>query len=151
MTTSATIRSAWNSAIWTNTSITAMTEKIYNFEVLQLSTKETARLRFNQEINFFTYTVTRASRIRPMSQIEQKFDVDITRYLQADVAGDNYTQLLNDFETLDALVLSGLTSSWSSTVDFYRTQDGPPSVTLQEIEGVPVWVGRYKYTGFKNI
>lgn len=151
MATSTSIRSAWATGIFANSSITAMTDKIYNFEVLELSTKETARLRFEQEINFFIYLTTRAQRIRAMGQIEQVFTVEVRRYLEADVAGLNYTKLIDNFETLDALVLSGLTSTWSNTVDFYKTQDGPPEVRLEEIEGVKVWLLTYKYFGFKNI
>lgn len=151
MATSTSIRSAWATGIFANSSITAMTDKIYNFEVLELSTKETARLRFEQEINFFIYLTTRAQRIRAMGQIEQVFSVEVRRYLEADVAGLNYTKLIDNFETLDALVLSGLTSTWSNTVDFYKTQEGPPEVQLEEIEGVKVWLLTYRYFGFKNI
>lgn len=151
MATSSQIRSAWSSLIFGDSSITALTDKIYDFEILELSTKETARLRFEQEVNFFLYLVSRAQKIRMMSQREQTFTVEVRRYLEADVAGVNYKKVIDDFEALDSLVITALTSTWNNSVDFYRTQDGPLEIRLTEIEGVSVWEGIYKYFGFKNI
>lgn len=151
MTTSAQVRSAWNTSVWSHSTLTSLTTKIYNYDVTTESTKEYSKFRESQEINFFTYLVSRAQRIRIMNQYEQIFTVDIRYYRKADVAGANYNTVIDAFETIDTRVVAGLTSSWGSTIDFYRIQDGPPAISQIQMEGVPVWLGIYKYFGYKNI
>lgn len=151
MSTSAEIRAAWDTKIWTNTTITALTTKIYDYDITTQSTKETAKFYYNQEINFITYLVNRTQRIRLMGQVEQKFDVEIRAYKKADTEGVNYNALITQFETIDALIVSQLTGNWNSTVDYYQIQDAVPEVSLITLDGVQVWLGRYTYTGIKNI
>lgn len=149
MTTAAQIRTAWNAKIWTHATVTAITTKIYDFDLKIESTKEAGRLRYNQEINAFTYVVTSAERLRLMGQREQEFSVVVSYYKRADVDGSNYNDIMNVMETITGLVRTELTSSWNSTVDFYRHQPGQPQITEITIDGVPVWLGRYSYLGYK--
>lgn len=151
MTTSALVRAAWNTKIWTNATITALTAKIYDYDITTNSTKETAKFYHNQEINFITYLVNRTQRIRLMNQIEQRFSVEIRAYKKADTDGVNYNALITQFETIDALVISQLTTTWNSTMDYYTIQDSPPEISQITLEGIPVWLGKYTYTGIKNI
>ena len=151
MTTIAQIKSAWSAAIWTNATITAMTDKIYAYDITTDSTKEFAKLRYQQQINAFTYEVFLAEQMRIMGQIKQQFDVKVTYYLQADVAGANHALVLSRFETLNGLVRSSLGSSWTSTVDYHQFQEAPVELSQTVLEGFPVWKGIYIYTGFKNL
>lgn len=154
MSTQSQVRSAWNSAIWSNATITAITPNIFNYDVLreyQTSVKEYAALKHVQETNFITYIVSRAQRIRIMGQVEQKFSVEIRVYKEADVEGTNFNAVLDTFETIDSLVVSQLGNTWSSTVDFYSLQESAPEVTKVALDGVPVWLGTYTYTGVKNV
>jgi len=151
MTTAAQIRTAWNTKIWTHASVTSITTKIYDFDLKIESTKEAGRLRYNQEINFFTYIVTSKERLRLMGQREQEFTVEVSYYKRADVDGSNFNDIMNVLETVTGLVRTELTSSWDSTVDFYRHQSEQPSITQITIDGVAVWLGRFIYLGYKNL
>lgn len=149
MTTSASIRAAWLSAVFNNSSITAITDKIYAYDITLESVKEFSKLRYNQQTNFFLYLVSRAQRVRIMGQMEQIFTVEIRYSKFADVPGVGWAAVADVFETIDSLVSSGLGGSWSNTVDYYRIQDGPPSISQVEMEGLPIWTGSYKYFGYK--
>lgn len=149
MTTAAQIRSAWSTKIWTHATVTAITTKIYDFDLKIESTKEAGRLRFNQEINFFTYLVTSKERLRLMGQREQEFAVEVSYYKRADVDGSNFNDIMNVLETITGLVRTELTSSWNSTVDYYRHQGEQPTIEQITIDGVAVWLGRFVYLGYK--
>jgi hypothetical protein len=151
MTTAALVRAAWNTAVWSNISAQNITPNIYNYDITLDSTKEISKLRYNQEINFITYITTRAQTIRMMSQVEQRVIVEIRYYLEADIEGLNFNEAVTAFETIDGLVINQLGTSWSSTVDYYEIQEGPPAISRISIENLPVWLGVYRYTGFKNI
>lgn len=149
MTTAAQVRSAWLTNIFQNASITALTDKIYDYDVTLETTKEFSKLRYRQEINFMLYLVTVAQRVMMMGQYEQAFTVEIRYGKQADVAGTVFKAVADVFETIQTLVQTNLTGSWGSTVDYYRIQNGPPNIVQQEIENIPIWIGTLKYTGFK--
>lgn len=151
MTTSAQVRAAWDSRIWQHATAQAITDRIFDFDLNLASTKEVARLRKDQEFNFFLYLVSRAERIRPMGQTEQTFNVDVSYYLEVDTEGDNFSAVVDTIETISGLVASQLTTSWNNTVDFYSLQSGPIEVTRETISGVPVWAAKYRFIGFKNI
>ncbi len=151
MSTTSEVVAAWDTLIWQHSDITNITPNIFNFDLITLSTKEYARLRYEQIINAFFYTVNRAERLRLMGQREQRFDIRISYYLQADIAGDKYAEVNDRFETLDATVRSELGSKWANTVDYYRNQEGPVSIVTEQLENRPVYKATYSYTGFKNL
>lgn len=151
MSTSGEVRAAWDSKIWTNATITALTTKIYDYDITTGSTKETAKFYHNQEINFITYLVNRTQRLRLMGQVEQTFNVEIRSYKKADTDGVNYNDLITQFETIDSLIISQLTSTWDDTVDYYTIQSSVPEISLITLDGIQVWLGKYTYTGIKNI
>lgn len=151
MATGLQVRTAWNTSIWSNATIQAITSKIYNYDVTKQSSKEVSKFYLNQEVNFITYLVSRAQRLRIMQQIEQQFIVDIRYYLVADTEGVNYNALLDAFETIDSLVISQLGTTWGGSVDYYELQSEPVAITEIQIENVSVWAGQYKYLGFKNL
>lgn len=151
MTTSAQIRSAWETAIWEHATVIAMTDRIYDYDLTFLSTKETARLRYEQEINFFQCLVSRGQELRISSQIRQLFTVSIIYARESNVDGSNYHAVIDNMETVDGLIQSQLGTTWSGTVDYYQLQNGPPTIQERLIDSKPVWVSEYKYLGFKNL
>lgn len=151
MTTSAQVRTAWQTYIWDNVSLTNLTPNIYSYDITTESTKEMSKLRHNQEINFITFIISRAQTIRMMGQIEQRFNVDIRYYKEANITGSNFNAVVDVFETIDSLVVSGLGVRWNSTVDYYQIQENPPNIQKITLENKPVWSGLYQYVGYKNI
>lgn len=151
MTTNAQIRTAWNTYIWQNATIQAITDRIYDYDITVESAKEAAKLRYNQKINFFLYLVMRQSRPMIMGQHEQTFTVQVRYFKEMNVGGSHWNDVVDAFSTIDDLVISALTSTWNNTVDYYRTQDSPPALSLVTIEETSVWQGIFEYRGVKLI
>lgn len=147
--TNATVRAAWAASVFANASITALTDKIYDYDVTLESTKEFSKLRYRQELNFFTYVVTRAERVMIMGQTEQIYTVRVRYTRQADVAGTVYKIVSDAFETIQDLARTALTTTWGSTIDFYRVRNGPPNIVQQTLENLSVWVGELDFMGYK--
>lgn len=145
MTTLAQIRAAWNTKIWTNATVTAITDKIYDYDVTTDSTFEQSKLRYNQEHNAFIYVCSKYERLGMMGTKYEEFEVDVRYYRKADVAGANHKIVLDTFETIIGLVRTELTHTWNSTVGAYRTQSSIPTISQILLEGLPVWLGNYKF------
>lgn len=149
MSTAAQVRAAWLAAVMGHASVTSITDKIYDYDVTLESTKEFSKLRYDQALNFFLYLVTKANKVLMMGQYQETFTVEIRHVREADVPGANWKLVESAFETITGLVQTGLTGSWSNTVDYYRVQEGPPTIVAQQLEGLPVWSGSYKFFGIK--
>lgn len=158
MSTSAQIRSAWNSGVWTNGTVTALTTKIYAYDlVASLKSKpEAVSMYYNQSINFFTYLVNRTrvtQEIRGANTSVQRYEYDVTvnYYLQKDLtdSAQNYNNVIDRLETVDGIVISGLGATWSSTVNYYE-MSGILTPTLIELDDREVWRGGYQYRAIKQ-
>lgn len=151
MTTNAQIRTAWNTYIWQNATIQAITDRIYDYDITVESAKEAAKLRYNQKINFFLYLVMRHTRPMIMGQQEQVCTVQIRYFKEFDVGGTHWKDVVDSLQAVDDLVISALTSTWNNTVDYYRTQESPPTISLVTIEETSCWQGIFEYRGVKLI
>lgn len=151
MTTQAQVRSAWQISVFNNPTIQAITPKIYPYDVTKQSTKEILKFRYNQEVNFITYIVKRSQQMMIMGQIAQAFEVELSYYKVADTDGVNFNSVLDFFESLDTIVISGLGQTWGGIIDYYQTQEQSIEIEQIDLEGEAIWLGRYKYIGFKKI
>ena len=151
MTTPADIRSAWNTAVWTHASITALTTKIYAYDVTSDSAYNIDKFRFQQAINFFTYVVTYADQNTLVQGTRQRFTVTVSYFREADTTGAAFNAVVDNLYTVQARVRTGLGKTWSSTVDYYQPQETPIAPTLQQIDGKDVWRGTVSFDGFKSI
>lgn len=151
MSTSAQVQTAWNNAIWTDAAILEITDKVYGFDITTVSEKETGRLNFNSEVNYFQYLIKRSAEIQGTQQLLYTFTVDVSYTRFHDVDGDNWIAVRDAFETLIDLVRSDLGVSWTQTVDFWRPQEGPVEISQIDFEGEPAWRGTYRFTGYQTI
>lgn len=150
MTDSSAIRSAWATYIFADTSITALTDKSYSWDLASVADQSAAHdalTRYSQSINFFQYRVLKSRNFGLTNQSEVIFETTVQYYKEATLAGSAYNAIEDAFETIADLVESALGETWASTVNFYRCQEGPPTIELIEIGGVPVWMGEYKFFG----
>ena len=154
MSTAAQVRSAWNSKIWTNANITALTTKIYAFDMVTMATiskKHDRKLREAREYNFIQYRVSKARKYEMTGQIVYEYPVTIQYFRQADIDGGNFNAIEDAFETIFTYVRSELDDNWNSTVDYYRTQEERPDISEFIINDEPCWMGQYEYTGYKVV
>lgn len=149
MSTAAQVRAAWLADVMGNSSVTTITDKIYDYDITQESTKEYSKLRYDQQLNFFLYLVTKGSKVLMMGQTLEEFAVEIRHTREADVPGANWKAIVSAIETIVGLVQSSLGATWNDTVDYYRIQDGPLTIIGQTLENKPVWTGSYKFFGYK--
>jgi hypothetical protein len=150
MSTCAAVRAAWSSLVFAQTSITALTDKALDYDVVLASTKEVNDLRYELEINAFVYLVNKQVTRRMMGQITEEFTVSVRYYRESDPKGENYNTVIDAQETVYDVVISTLGATWNNTVDYFLTQDSPINVSQQTIDGRAVWVSEYRYSGFKN-
>lgn len=150
--TSSTIRSAWNTAVWSHATIQAMTTSIYNYDITQQSSKETDKFFFSQEINFFTYITTRrqvptGGGLGANKQRMYEHDVLVRYYRQYDTTGSNFNAVIDNLESLENIVRTQLGTKWSDNVTFYRLMESGNQPELVELINQPVWLGTQLYRG----
>lgn len=151
MTTLAQVREAWRTDVFEQSTILSLTPQTYNYELNLESTLEVTKLRYEGRINAFQYITNRALRLRLSNQTEQRFEVSIEYFLEADTTGEAYNDVLEAFETIDTAVRANLGSNWNSLVEYYQAQTDVIQINQRTIENIAVWVGSYRYLGFKNI
>lgn len=149
MSTPSDIRSQWATDVWADASVSALTSRIYDYDITQQSGFEKAKLRHGQEVNFFTYLCTRGWRNRglgsagPMSTnrfIYYLHRVEVNYYLEYDTSGANFNNVIDRLVTVETAVQANLGTSWSTLVDFYRL-DEVREPTIVTIDDEPCWRG----------
>ncbi len=157
MTTSAQIRSAWNTAIWTHATVTALTTQIFAFDAVQqpVAQVEINNFYYQQKINFFTYLTMRTTKQQDIAgtalATKTIHTVQVFYYLEKDLTNSayNYTNCIDRLETVDGLVRSQLGKTWTSTVNYWEMLDALSPVVV-ELDGKKVWRASYTYTAYNH-
>jgi len=156
---SATIRTAWNTGVFQHATITAITTKIYQYDVTAAvrSKPEAELFYYNQKVNFFKQTVVRQARnnsLRGNNSLATRYeyDIEVSYYLERDFAATaaNYNLAIDRIETMDDLVRTQLGKTWSSTVSHWEVS-GILSPQLIQLDGRDVWQAGYSYTATEMI
>jgi hypothetical protein len=156
LSTQAAVRAAWASAIWADSSITAYSAKIYDFDIESIATvsaAHNAKTLVEGKVNFWQYTISRAWAYENTGKKECRYLVTVRYYrdAQEDLSGTGFNAVHAAFDTLIPLVLSALTMNWGGTIEAYELQDGPPAIAPILIQERPVWRGEYQFRGYKQI
>lgn len=139
------IRTEWDSTVWASSSIL---EPVFPYEFTEESEKETAALRYNGRINFWTYTIELATQFMMASRRSDEWTVTVSYYLEHSANGDNYNAVLDKWETLYTLVRTDLGLTWGNLVGGYNHQIEPLAVEQITIDSRKVWRFKYKFIGF---
>jgi len=154
MSTSATVRAAWNTKVWLHATIQALTTKIYNYDLhamIEDSTPHLAKALEDTLVNFIQYRVTKSWEFGQTGSYIFKFLVEIEYYKQANLDGTIDNSIEDAFETIAGLVASELGTSWNATVDHYEPQEGPGEIAETAIDGRTVYKGSYSFTGTQTV
>lgn len=152
MTTSADIRTAWATFVWTAASITALTTNIYDYAAADLAAEsetDNAKLLENQVYNFFQYKIEKLWDYQLTGQVFNQFRVRVEYFKQASVTG-SFNAVEDAFETVHTAMRANLGDNWNSTIDGFTVQTEPANIMLVKLQGVPVWRGAFTYIGFKT-
>lgn len=147
LTRSEAIRAAWRSAVWSHADILDITDVVIEHDLAEDSWNELTKLRYNQEINFFAFRVSRAIVYLMGSKISLLFSVNISYVREVDTEGANYNACLDAIEVLQELVLSELGSTWGSTVGTGYPQQTPPNISVSSVGEERVFKADFNYTG----
>lgn len=144
------IRTAWEDKIFEHATVQAWTTNFFSYDVTKEFEKEVSLFLFATEINFFVFLVNRFREEGKSNRASFTYPVTIKYHLEVDPDGLNYNRVLDRLESLDSLVISQLTRTWNGTVDFYRSQSDPISMSIEQLDGRSYWIGQVIYTGFKE-
>lgn len=159
MSTSAQVLAAWKAAIFDHADVRAETVNAFDYDALAdvASISEDSGLRFNQQINFFTYLASRETQtgsLRGNSGAVTRFthtlEVDYHIIKSTADASQNYNEAIRVIELLDDLVRSQLGKTWGGTVDFYEFKE-LRRPQLIDIGGKKVWKVGHTYIGTKTV
>lgn len=150
MSTPSDIRSKWNSLVWSHASITALTTKIYNYDVVERSQFESEKFYYQGKVNFFQYLVTRGEDPDETmtNRVMYLHSVLVQYYLEADTAGAMYNNAIDRMATLYDTVESELGRDWDGVVSYYQRQSAPPVPELAEVDGRSAWMIQAEFTGY---
>lgn len=152
MSTAAQVRAAWETNVFQHSTVQALTTKIFDYSVeTDGAKKKFAELREDTEINFITYTVIRYPDGGAIGARRYRYVVTVQINKQADTSSTAFNSAIDAGETIDARVIQGLGSSWSSTVDNGEVLSTEPVIEEVEIEGRRVARLTKTYTGIKYI
>lgn len=153
MTTSADIRTLWNTQVLQDATIQAITDRTFSYDIAILTSKNENDLKYEQEINFFTLVVLRsiaygetAVKGSPNSY-SYMFEVRIDYYREALGDGTAYNAAIDNMDTLNTVILTNLGLRWDSNVDNSR-QSNTQLPELVDIQGIQVWKSSVLWTGW---
>lgn len=159
MTTTAEIIEVFREEIFADPSILEITDKAFDYGDVAddiASGSEAANLRYQQQINFFTFTGFRelqTGTIRGTNTVASRYrhTIEIFYYLEkGEDPGESYNKAIAAIETIDDLIRLKLGKSWDDTVDFYEFA-GIQRLTLIDTDERKVRRIGHTYVGTKQI
>lgn len=149
-----TIRALFQSQVFDHASITAITSKVYNYDIVVTIDNDLTALMYNQKINFFSYQALRSISYEASSNngnandYGYNYEVQISYYLEAENNSNAYNLAIDRMETVEDLIHSELGINWDDNVDVMtQIQTGLPElVTIQDVE---CWKITQLYSGLK--
>lgn len=151
MSTSAQVETAWLNAIWTDTDITAITDKILQYQVTTESEQEISLLYDSNNILNFIEVLTGRSQNYLQSAnyigktIQYNYIVEINYYREIDTDGTAFRAVRDAYETIFSKVVSELGYTWTNTVDLWRPDEAIPTIVETLINNKKSWKGTYRF------
>ena len=149
MSTAAQVRTAWSTNVFEKANVQAITTQIHDYDITQDSQKELSKLRFEQQINFITYTVSRTTIGQLIGARTYRYRVEVSVYRETDISGSNYKAASDAFETITDNIVEYLRSSWGDTVDVSTLPIETPRVAQVVIGTRNTWRATQIYTAEK--
>lgn len=156
MTTAAQIRSAWETYVFQNSDISAITSKYYKTEVTQESEAEVALGYNDSQINFFEFVVTpQQSEVNQISGSAnsrlQTFLVEVRYTKYAEPNGTAFNDVIDALETLIDTVRTSLGATWQGLVDFVQNPISVEPPQKQKFNETDCYRAVIRFTAQKQI
>jgi len=148
MSTPSDVRTAWAS-VFADASITAITSKVYAYDLPITTGTELGQVRHGQEINYFSYLVSYTEQLKAVKQLEQRFRVTVQYFREHNLTGSNYNAAVDALYTVHSTARSVIGSKWSNSIDFYQPPGDPRQPSIVSIDARPVWKIETSFDGVK--
>lgn len=152
MTTAAQVRAVW-AQVFEASAVKAFSELSYNYDLIELVDQGIAQgtfdslMLYNQEANFFQYTVIKNQVQALIDSTREEFIVDVSYVREVDTTGANYHAAQDCFETIHSTVESVLGKHWGDLVSGYAYDPTPPNIQLIKLSEADVWLSTYQFVG----
>jgi hypothetical protein len=147
------VRTAWLS-LWADGSITAVTDKVLQYEATDVSETEIALITSDARINFVEQVTTRIPGARELGslQVECQYLVEIRYSLEKNAPGEAFdgtahAAVIDFLDLITSKVDSVLGLTWGGSVEGYEFA-GAPTITSAQIGGRDCWRGVIRFSGF---
>lgn len=134
MSTIAEIREVFKDNLFTDDDILAVTEKIYDYNLLTESESDYSKLKYKNKINFLTLQITRATQEKISNCAEYIYSIQLVYFLELDKEGVQEHACLAFLELLLTKIRTVLGGQLLDTVDGYLTNSNPFTISLVDIE-----------------
>lgn len=137
--------------LFNDSEVRTITPNAYDYDILAEANSDVSKFYFEEEINFFIFLVTRRT-LQKLSRAEQHtYTVEIKYYLENDKEGVNQNKLNSVFEIIHNAINSILGTSWSNSVDFYRSTNKDLSKSLIVLDGKQCFQASFTYEGVETV
>jgi hypothetical protein len=157
MSTPAQVRQAWYDYVWSQTMATQYTDKIFQYDIINLSRQDFTGLLYNQEVNFFTAINVKQQVVNAgVKHLQWQHLVEVNYYLSPSLPtnrGDNHNRVIDRLEALETAIRDDATfgKRWNSTVDHWQVVNVIEPQIVEVAPDTPVWRGTYLYSGSELI
>lgn len=142
MSTAQQVRDAWNTNVFLDASVQAVTTQIYDREMVKdisgdlTAFSQKALLLFGNEYNWIEYPTVKYDDGGLIGQRRFFYRVNVIYYRQTDPDGSNYVASMDLMNTIQGLADSALGVTWGGTVDKALPISGQPQINTVSIKGV---------------
>jgi hypothetical protein len=146
-----TIRTLVNTEIMAHASITAITDRAFDYDPLALTAKNINNLKYDQRINFFSFQVLRSIDLDATSlngNVGYGYSVEclFNYILEANQPQESYNQVIDRIEILDNLIISELGTRWSNNFNIARQSNSqlPEEILIDNVrcfKASVLWTG----------
>lgn len=140
-----TVRDAWKTLVFDSPDIRRLTVNSFPYDFTTETVGEESRLLEDGIVNFFSYLVSRTSRIIGLRLKEFQFPVTIKYYLEDSPYGEAFEAVGSALDLVHDIISESPT--WGGTVDRYETRDAPV-LSLINVGERPTWTGSFLFTGY---
>ena len=139
MTTSAEIRTALETSVFSRSSLLAITDNVLFYAMTEGSEKELSAIYSGQQINAFQVLVSRAISQMMTGAELHTFDVEISYFKAKDTEGQAWVDCLDALDTVIDEVRSQLGNTWNGLIDYWTLTTEAPAVEPRVIDSTEAW------------
>jgi hypothetical protein len=138
----------WKTSVFEHPDIQSITQKVLYHDASFDSHLEVSSIRYQQQINFFAFSVSRAPITLIGGSYRAIFTARTTYTILADPRGQNYLKAIDAIEALQEVIISEIGESWGGLINGMDLPTEPSFPQVTNIIDEPVFQIQYNVQGF---